>query len=68
MKVFRGNKRNLNWILKGKKNLDKQRKEGRIFQMKECIKVEKSKMYSVDPEFINYQVVIKDIILMIVIK
>lgn len=36
--------------------------------MKECIKVEKSKMYSVDPEFTNYQVVIKDIILMIIIK
>ena len=36
--------------------------------MKEGIKVEKLMIYLVDPEFSNYQVVIKDIILMIIIK
>lgn len=44
--------RNLSWILNVKKNLDKQEGKDNI-QVREHVKIEKHKTYSVDPDFAN---------------
>lgn len=48
-------RKKLNSILTVKKDLGKERKEGRALQIREHMYVGKHKIYSADLEFTNYQ-------------